>query len=158
MLQLRSTAKVLNQQSRWGRVSSRHKVLGNLQPRLLWINTFQYLRYTHTHQSHCVRWIPNKLSLCGCLGVLTGTGVHRAPPYTQAALPKSARTRRPPKQHFHPGPGSSATCTEKTVMVLLCILHCILIISSKDNCLFLFLMIKPGKQISNQINKWIESS
>lgn len=54
--------------------------------------------------------------------VLTWTGVHRAPLYTQAALPKWARIHRPPKQHFRPGPESSAACTEKTATVFWCYL------------------------------------
>lgn len=113
MLQLRSTAKVLNQQSKWGRVLSPHKVFTNLLPRLLWIRRFQYLRCIFARVIVGAEYWLTCVYVC----VLTWTGVHRAPLYTQAALPKSARIHRPPKQHFRPGPESSAACTEKTATV-----------------------------------------
>ena len=46
-------------------------------------------------------------------GILTAPNVQRARPYRWAALPGSARTRRPPEPRSHPGPGSAGACTEE---------------------------------------------
>lgn len=140
MLQLRSTAKVLNQQSKWGRVLSPHKVFTNLLPRLLWISRFQYLRCIFARVIVCAEyWLT-----CVYVRVLTWTGVHRAPLYTQAALPKWARIHRPPKQHFHPGPESSAACTEKTATVFWS---------------YLLILTWPSRLVSNEpINKGIKGA
>jgi len=53
------------------------------------------------------------MCVCVCAHVLTCAGVHTEPPYTQVAQQELAKTHKPPKQHFHLDPASSATCTEK---------------------------------------------
>lgn len=48
-----------------------------------------------------------------CALMLTWADVHKEPPYTPAVQRVWAKTHRPPEQHFHPDPVSSATCTDK---------------------------------------------
>lgn len=82
MLHLRSTAKVLNQQSRsiittQGLHQLTAKVTMNQQLSIPAL-------YICTSVIVCAEYKITCVYVC----VLTGTGAHRAPPYTQAALPK----------------------------------------------------------------------